>query len=210
MTKKHSVLILSFVTVLLAVALVVGATYALFSDSATVTNHLEAGTLKVQLYRYSLESTKLKGGELTTETDDTDKSFTEGTNDNIFGIEEGDLIVPGCAFTAGMRIENNGSIAFGYWVEIVLDGDVADNNLALAEQLKLTVTPNGQKAEVQYLSDGLTMGSDSAPVATVSVDGNATFTVSVEFVNSSSDVNNAAQAGQVTFDLIVHAVQLIA
>lgn len=211
MTKKHSVLILSLITVLLAVALVVGATYALFSDSIKVTNHLEAGKLEVTLTRYSLTWSKLDAnGTLSAGSDEVEKPFTDGSTDNVFGIEDEDLVVPGSNYTAWMRLDNKGDVAVGYWVEIKLTVNGAEQaaDKALAEQLKLTVTPNGKAAEEKYLSEGLTLGSDSVPIAKVNAGSNTSFSVKIDFVHD--DDNNDAQEGYVTFDLIVHAIQVTA
>lgn len=216
MAKKQSILILSLVTVLLALALVVGATYALFSTSSTVTNHLEAGTLKLQLYRTRHEQTALQAdGTLETKTFTNEAvDFTHETEKNIFDIQEGDLVVPGSKYSADMRIDNVGNVAFGYWIEVVLkvDGQLVNPNLALAEQLKVTVAPDGQTQQSKALSEGLTVGSDAAPVAKIAADSNASFTVTVEFLNITTDktTNNAAQEGVVEFDIIVHALQVTA
>lgn len=212
MAKKHSILILSLVTVLLAVALVVGATYALFSNSSTVTNHLEAGTLKLQLYRTRHEYTALQeDGTLESKTFTGENvDFTDETEENIFDIKKGDLVVPGSKYSADMRLDNVGNVAFGYWIEVVLkvDGQLVNPNLALAEQLKITIAPAGQTQQSKALSEGLSVGSDASPIAKIAADSNATFTVTIEFLNNNS--NNAAQQGVVEFDIIVHAIQVTA
>ena len=71
--------------------------------------------------------------------------------------------------------------------------------------MKVTVTAAGTPREV-FLSAGLTIGSENAPVGTLAKSGSSVFNLKVEFINDNS-VNNSAQGQQVDFDLIVHAVQ---
>ena len=52
-------LLVTSVVIMLCAAMIVGGTYALFSDSVEVTNHLVAGTLKVKLERIDLEQWRL-------------------------------------------------------------------------------------------------------------------------------------------------------
>ena len=51
MSKKSRTLLLSMVTACLCLVLIVVATYALFSDTVSVNNHLKAGKLEVGLER---------------------------------------------------------------------------------------------------------------------------------------------------------------
>lgn len=209
MSKKSSVVILSLVTALLAVALVMGITFALFSDSAEVTNHLQAGTLKVKLYRDSLESVRLneEGLLITTAKNTETKDFTGSSNENIFEIKDGEYVVPGSSYTAGMRLVNDGDVAFGYWIELKVTVDGKESQ-AFAEQLKLSVTPeNGTALNTTFAANEFKLGSDEAPVATVLVAAEGKFTVTVAFDNN--DDNNDAQLGHISFDLIVHAIQIV-
>lgn len=208
MSKKSSVVVLALVTALLALALIMGITLALFNDRAEVTNHLQAGTLKVELYRDSLESVRLneEGLLVATAKDTESKDFTGSSNENIFEIKDGEYVVPGSAFTAGMRLVNVGDVAFGYWIELKVTVDGKESQ-ALAEQLKLSVTPeSGSALNTTFAANEFKLGSDEAPVATVLVGEEGKFTVTVVFDNN--DNNNDAQLGQVSFDLIVHAIQI--
>ena len=59
MRSKIKVLIASAFAIVGAAALVVAGTYALFSDSISIDNHLQAGTLKAKL-----ERTRFKHGHI--------------------------------------------------------------------------------------------------------------------------------------------------
>lgn len=52
--KKLRALLSAALTIMLSVSIGVAGTYALFSDSAEVTNHLQAGTLELGLTRTKL------------------------------------------------------------------------------------------------------------------------------------------------------------
>lgn len=207
MTRRHSILIFSLVAILLALMVIVGVTFALFSDSTKISNHLDAGTLKITLVRESLTGSALADdGTLATVTDNTVKDFTN-SSDNVFNLKSGDLVVPKSTYTANMKLNNNGSVAFGYWVEIKVNGATpTGSNLALAQQLKVTVTPTGGSAQSSYVDKGLYVGSQSAPIATVLRNASTTFSVSVMFDDLST--NNSAELGSITFDLVVHAIQV--
>ena len=207
MTRRHSILIFSLVAILLALMVIVGVTFALFSDSTKISNHLDAGTLKITLVRESLTGSALADdGTLATVTDNTVKDFTN-SSDNVFNLKSGDLVVPKSTYTANMKLNNNGSVAFGYWVEIKVNGATpTGSNLALAQQLKVTVTPTGDNAQSSYVDKGLYVGSQSAPIATVLRNASTTFSVSVMFDDLST--NNSAELGSITFDLVVHAIQV--
>lgn len=197
MTKKTRVLLTACTTIMLFVALIVAGTYALFSDSVTMKNHLQAGTLEVKLERLDLKWTELDSttGYLKEGSNTDVVNFTEATEENIFGISTDSKIVPGCFYEATLKLTNIGSVAFDYSVAIVLDGISNE----LAEQLKVTV-------------DTVDKGTLSAGTTTVAKDMLAineftkTFIVRIEFVNNNA-INNAAQAMQVCFDLIVRATQ---
>lgn len=208
--SKSRILLMALATVLCCLALIVGATYALFTDRVSVTNHLQAGTLKLTLVREKLTSHNLDpegSGYMKNEEDEDEMDFTDPTDKNIFGLSESVLIVPTSTFTADMRIEHgtDSNVAFGYWIEIVLNTD--DSDAELAEQLKVTVTYGDNEEAVKYLNQGLTIGSDAAPIETIGVGETAEFSVTLEFVNLDNATNNLAQGQNVYFDLIVHAVQ---
>lgn len=200
--KKKRVLLVSCSVILVCMSIIVGMTYALFTDNVVVENHLKAGNLDVTLKRTSLEYAVLDDDGLlkvTTVNDELD--FTERTDDNVFGIDSTDVrIVPGSYFEATLEVGNNGSTAFDYNVEIKLEGE----SNSLAEQLKVIVTHNDGSTTEKMLSeiaDGLSISAGSMK----SSDNAQSFKVKVEFIDVA--YNNDAQDLSCVFDLVVSATQ---
>ncbi len=230
MNRKRA-LAISCSVILLCAAIIVGMTWALFTDTKTVQTHLQAGTLDITLKRVGLTKTVLTtDGYLdqnkviqssTDEPVDFTNTSTFSPGKNVFGIKEDEVIVPGSKYTATMRIENHSSVAYGYWIEIVCsDPDLAG---ALATQVIVTVN-NGTGKQV---GQGLKVGDDQHFVGTldsnknpnVADDANSDiFTVTIEFIDESYEYNpvtgelisknDLAQGKTLKFDLVVHAIQL--
>ena len=107
----------SVLAVLMCVAMLVGTTFAWFTDTAsTAVNKIQAGNLKVDII-----------GENSEAHVDT-LSFTKAA-----GAEEGEQLLwePGCRYlTEGFRIANNGNLALKWKAEInkdnIVDGKVVD------------------------------------------------------------------------------------
>jgi hypothetical protein len=141
----------------------------------------------------------------------------------VFGITGETLIVPCSEYTATMRITNNGDVAFGYWLQIKFK-DAEGNDMTLAQLQELDLD---DQIEVKLndmpvvLSEGLNIGGGDNDdyagrrVAKKSTPENphpypsySEFTISVKFLNLANATNNLAQGEKISFDLIVHAVQL--
>ena len=77
--------------------------------------------------------------------------------------------------------------------------------------MKVVVTTydeNGAKVEEdEYLANSLSVGSETSYVGQLAVNTSAEFKVKIVFENLS--INNDAQDDEVSFDLIVHAVQVL-
>lgn len=212
--KKKRVLLISCSVIMLCICIIAGMSYALFTDSVSVGNHLQAGNLNVTLTRTNLEYSVFNAeGELAVTTVAEDLDLTTSNANNVFGIDSTDIrIVPGSYFDADLEIKNAGNTAFNYSISIKLLGNSTD----LAEQLKVTVThPNGTTTEkmLSELAGGLSIDTGKMKVG----DTAQSFSVRVEFVNDSDyNVNlpvedrlnnNAAQNDSAVFDLVVTAVQ---
>ena len=209
-TNRKRALLVSASVILLCMTIIVGMTWALFTDTQKVTNHLQAGDLSITLKRTELTKTTLnaQGKLVTSDPDTTTKNFSNPTDENVFGIVEGEKIVPGTKYVAKMQVENHSDVAFGYWVEIVCTDKT--NGADLAKQLKVTVN-TGSDASAS-VNDGLTVGSSSNYVGELIIGATAEFTVTVEFLDSfvaenNIDHNDLAQGENLSFDLVVHAVQ---
>ena len=202
--SKVRTLLMSCVMMMLCAAMIVGGTFALWSDSAKVENHLTSGTLQVKLERISLTKTYLDNetGYLVTAGPDTtmiDFTDTNTADDNVFGIED-EKVVPCSEYEAMLKLSNNGDVAFSYDIIIKL---TSESN-ALAEQLKIYIDGEDKGTLDEYAVDG------KAIIATQTMaknDATKEFTVKVEFIND-NNVNNDAQAKEVKFDLLINAVQL--
>ena len=203
---------LAILAIVTSVALIIGGTYALFTDSVSTTQHLKAGTLDITLKRTKLIQKELNAdGLIGNAVDETIVDFSEPTDANIFGLTEESLIAPMSELEAEMEISNASTVAFNWYLEIVYDGSVSDD--VLAEQLSVTVTTfdaeNNPTDHVFYLVDGLVLGSDADPIGSVLVGGAQKFVVNLTFLNLEDSLNNLAQDKAAGFDLIVHAIQKV-
>ena len=201
MSKKKTKLLIALITIALCICMVVGGTYALFTDKVILTNHLKAGELNITLVRTNLTTTTLdeETGYLKTVESTPDVDFTNETAENVFGLTSDTKIVPQCSFEAMMEVSNNSDVAFSYSLEIVLDGDAKE----LSDQIELSVTVNGVTT-TNKLSEGYTVEN----VATLAINQTSEFVVNILFLDLDSEVNNAAQNQEVNFDLIVSAIQV--
>lgn len=209
MQKAIRTIAISLAAIALCVALIVAGSYALFTDTVTVNNHLQAGTLDVTLKRTAWSSTTLNAqGYLQTESADESADpvdFSGQTERSVFEMTGGKL-APQCSFEATMQLTNGGSVAFSYWIELVV---TEGKDTALVKQLTASIETQTGKTE-QSLANGLLIGSETAPVGEVALDDEQSFTVTLTFEDLASTENNTAQNQTVKFDLIVHAVQLTA
>ncbi|MCQ2400116.1 MAG: CalY family protein [Clostridia bacterium] len=210
--KSLTSIILSLVSVAMCLALTIVGTFALFSDSVTVSNHLQAGTLKVTLVRTAHSYSVLdEDGYLATTTVETEsKKNTEFTN--AFDLPSDALIVPQSVLSASFEIQNNDTVAFDYSIKLVLTdstGAVLDlstvDGLYLPEQLDVTLTGlTGTHTLADDADDLVVNGTE-----TVTAGEKATFTVTVTFKDLDSSVNNLAQGQEVYFDLLINATQVV-
>lgn len=201
---KIGALLMACVTMMLCAAMIVGGTYALWSDNVKVINHLSAGSLNVKLERVSLTKTYLDAnGHLVTDSNTDVVNFsdpaTEGTeNSNIFDINE--KLVPGSFYEAKLRLTNNGDVAVTY--EVIISLTTESNKLA--EQLKIYVDDADKGALSEYANNGNAIIS-AQPLAK---EATKEFTVKIVFEDKAT--NNGAQGLEAKFDLLVKANQATA
>ena len=214
-TKRKRVLLVSSSVILLCVSIILGMTWSLFTDTVTVENHLQAGDLNITLIRTKLETYSIdtNTGYLVSATNEDDVNFSNPTDKNVFDLTADTKIVPCSTYTATMEISNSqttSDVAYAYWLEVKLittglSQDEIDA-LKLDEQLKITIVSEAGTAS-KTLDEGLTVGSESAPIGTLALNDPAdTFTVTMEFVDGAN--NNSAKTQKLQFDLVVHAVQV--
>ena len=213
-TNRKRSLMVSGSVILLCMSIIVGMTWALFTDTQVVSNHLQAGDLDITLERVGLSKTTLtsKGYLATTDytRDQAYEDFTNTTDDtkNVFDLEDDELIVPGSKFVSTMQITNNSDAAFKYWIRINMDveglTDEEIEALKLDEQLIITVytdkngdgvidtddSDGADEADYDVVTNGLTVGGDTDPIGILEMAGEGnhyteTFIVSVEFDDKS-------------------------
>lgn len=214
---------ISFIVIAVCSFMIVGGTYALFTDKIEMNTHIYAGELNVTLERTKLTQNLLTGkGYLDEEVvmdearGDAPTNFTDPTTENVFGLNSDTIkFVPQAWAQADMRITNGSDVAFGYWLTIVFD-DAAD--LQFADQLKVTITAENGKTVSKYLSEGLALGSETDFIDVAEIGDKQTFTVKVEFIDdlifdeddTDKFVNNDAMNQDLEFDLVLYAVQVVA
>ena len=249
-------------TILICVALIAVGSYALFSDTTKVTNHLQAGELDIKLWRIDLSGTDMDDdGYMAAISDTDDKDFTDATANNIFDIED-KYIVPQSTYTAEMMISRTATtnVAIKYWLDFAVPTVTDPEDVALLNQITITVQvyDRATSAYVNTAINGVhladlnkvsatngqthyNIGSIADPIDNVAITDSVTsanidsdtlatdeeaialFKVIVEFddnldenavidgdgnlVDNDANPNNAAKNGQISFDLIVNAVQ---
>ena len=211
-------LLISCAVILLCMTIVVGMTYALFTDRVAVKNHLKAGDLNIELWRTNLDYSILNTttGYMDSITVDKDVNFTSTLNENVFGLQaEKDVyIVPGSYFDADMEIRNNGNVAFTYTFSIVLNGAAND----LADQLTVIICDaDGNEISNMSLSgyknqakifEGKMDGAERLKKFSIKVMFEDDVVVNKDLEEGETPMNNNLTMNQtVDFDLILEAVQ---
>lgn len=199
MTKTKSTkraLLMSGLALLLCVSMLVGSTYAWFTDSVTSAgNKIVAGKLDVQLLM------DLNDGNGYT---DISKSTAP-----IFGsdslLKEQDLWEPGKTEVAYLAIKNNGSLALKYKVLL----DVLNVTNAMTDVMEYAIVPDAQMASapVTAWNGGETVKLGVQPVSSeVSLGVEETHYFAL-VIHMSEKAGNQYQGGTIDFDLTVLATQ---
>ncbi len=235
MEKRTKTLLLSMLTLCICTLLVVGGTFALFTDKVTVNNHLSAGNLDVGLYRTSYKECVLDADGLMAESAENTKKINLVENPNeLFTVSKA---VPTSWYQATMEVSNKGTTAFDYGVCIlwtdtkVGDKDYCENDEIIASQIRITITSenisdevadgtvivtdeSGNPVEVNYVTfmlDKCNLEENKISLGYLCVgDPVETFTVKAEFVDDevvSGIVNDDAMNSELKFDVQVYATQ---
>ncbi len=207
-TNRKRALLTSGSVILLCMTVIIGMTFALFTDTQKINHHLQAGDLDMTLTRTDLITKTLddQTGYLVTKSvangdyaDDVDFSNTEK---NVFEITDDMKIVPCSSFIATMQIDNKSDVAFAYWFEITVDGEYKETGIDLIKQLKVTV--NGLSMPLSAAASGFTINRNTP--TNLAKGESDEFVIGVEFMDVAD--NNAAKQESLIFDLVVHAVQV--
>jgi len=218
MLKRNRLLLMSSSVVMLCLALIIGATFALFTEEARITNHLQAGNLTASLVRHSYEYTVLGDDgvmdKVAPDPTDLEMDFSEANSNNFFGFDNSKTlkIVPGCSFKSVFTLENNGTTAFTYDFDFVgTDGKQYSD--VLAKQLYAKIVSIADDGSETLIAEGTLYKflTDEGAVYTnnelLKVDASSAtkFCVTVSFTYS--DNNNDAENAEVWFDFVVNAYQ---
>ena len=209
--RRPKAIIMALVVIVLCMSLIVGGTFALFTDKVTLNNHLQAGTLKITLIR-TAHSYKIldRDGYLATTAVSGEEVDAE-TLDNAFDLPANALIAPQSVLSATFKIQNKDTVAFSYSVSLVVKDsegeeiDTTDPELlnALHEQLRVELTDLSGTHYLNESSEDLTVDGGSP----VTVGQTATFTVTITFIDDTA-INNLAQGQNAYFDIVVSATQV--
>ncbi len=220
--SKVRTMLLASVMIMLCTSVIVGGTYALWSDQVSVKNHLSAGSLKVELKRTYLEKFALDSegsGHLTKTVDDKETSTTA----NMFGISNDDVIVPSTYYAARLKLTNSGDVAINYVVSIEVDKNsdvelakqiivhVGDKQKAIFDESNgYSMSPNDtdcqylvketNNGKIDYLTNEIGSGSLNKKQETE-------FWVEVLYLDLNN--NNDSQNQKLSFDIYVDATQAI-
>lgn len=200
--KKIRRLLFSCATILMCLTILVAVAYALFTDNINLTTHITTGDLDITLTRTNLTSIVMgPDGKLTKHTNADHIDFSTPSDDNLFDLYEGIYIVPGVEFKATLLVENNSDMEFGYYIELLVSDDSAQE---LCEQLLVTIT-SGDKKVSGTLAD-LQLGAEDDFISSLKIGDSSTFDIEIIFTDNGN--SNAAMDKTVYFDLVVHAIQI--
>lgn len=200
--RKSKVLLAAVIILGLMVAMLLGTTFALFSDNASVNNRLESGTLKVGLYRTTLSYTEYdEQGDVVSKLDENRVDLRAGGT-KVF---ETDNFAPGLMQRATLELVNDGTVPFTYTMTFVLvDGE--PYLAALAEQVEVLITKDSATVYEGTLADFFESTAVNVAVGEFAGDEQSqTFEIALNFLDDAN--NNAAQDGTVCFDINVRATQ---
>ena len=203
-----SALITSVVSLFLCVAMLVGTTFAWFTDSVTSANNvIKSGNLDVQLWEHTAEGSF----EITNESDPL---FGRIDSENANANSADTLWEPGKTQTVYLSIKNAGSLDLKYMVVI----EVTNITKNLNEALVYYITPDAEYGSVTKAS--LLADTNNWALGT-KVDAGINFTASSDVVLKSGDehffalsvhmdelAGNEYQDGNITFNIKVLAGQL--
>ena len=199
MTKKNGTkrsLLMSAVALVLCLSMLIGSTFAWFTDSVTNSgNKIQAGTLDVQLLMHD-------GTDYADISDNTAPIFGAGSiaqDNNAQTLWE-----PGKTQVAYLAIKNNGNLALKYTVAL----DVENVSKDLYEVMEYAIVPDAQYDSVSSWPSGnaVVAGTQSVSGA-VSLEVGATHYFALA-IHMDENAGNEYMNGEVNFDLTVLATQL--
>ena len=156
-TKKA--LLLSALSLLVCFSMLLGTTFAWFTDSVISANNIiTSGTLDVGMY----------WADGTKAVPTTDEAWTDASEGAIFNY---DLWEPGYVEVRHIKIANEGSLALKYKVQIIANGEVSE----LADVIDVYyIDPAVQVADRAALTEANKIGTLTEVLAGLDISGNGT------------------------------------
>jgi len=206
---KHA-LLMSALSLLLCVSMLVGTTYAWFTDSVTSAgNKIKSGTLDIQLLMHD--------GTDYVDISNSDKPiFGSETSTAAQNVNADTLWEPGKTQVAYLAIKNNGDLALKYKVAL----DVYDiDEKELYKVMEYSIVPNAQPtsgavtgwpttAESKTVVPGINIVSGvNASQPDVSLEAGITHYFALA-IHMKENAENKYQDGKIKFDLRILATQL--
>ena len=217
MTNKKSTkraLISSLLVMAMCFSMLVGSTFAWFTDSVTSSgNKIISGSLDVDLYQWTDANTS---AEITA---NSSPIFGSSTSTIAQNINSDTLWEPGKTQIAYLSIKNNGNLWLKYTVQLVVK-NVANN---LYKVMKYEIVPDAHFGALADKSWATLGGLDAASIADAAIPANATMTFATTSANvpmapeaehffalaihMDEEAGNEYQNGEVDFDLKILATQ---
>ena len=212
--SKKSALLMSFTSLLICFAMLVGSTFAWFTDTATTgVNKIVAGNLDVELLMYKEANGESDYVNISKETAPIFGSETSkvAQNNNLDTLWE-----PGKTQVAYLAIKNEGNLDLKYQVALNVTNPADGKDLYKAMQYAIAPDVMGGSAPPAW-----TTGSSVIPGAQIvsGMDTTGAAPAGVKLLHGSThyfallvhmdeDADNRYQNGKVEFDLTVYAAQL--
>ena len=198
----------SLLATLLCVTMLIGTTFAWFTDSVTSGgNKIISGTLDVDLFQWTDASTSVEI------TDASAPIFGSSTSAVAQNVNSDTLWEPGKTQVAYLSLKNNGNLWLKYTVKLTVKNVAKD----LYEVMRYEIVPDAQYGTVTAwdAANGIAVGTSIAAGMTAVVD---TAAVGVPMapdaehffalaIHMQEEVGNQYQDGEVDFDIQVLATQ---
>lgn len=202
-TTKRA-LISSVLALVMCFTMLLGTTFAWFTDSVTSTgNVIQSGKLDIQLFQHTSATTSV---EITDSSDPIfGKADSETANENTADT----LWEPGKTQTVYLSIKNNGNLDLKYTVALEVTN--VENNLT--EVVEYIITPDAKYGEVSKDDLDWTTGKSVVPGINFATAGDVALTAGGEHffalsVHMDELAGNEYMNGNITFNIKVLAGQL--
>ncbi len=202
--STKSALLLSVVSLMLCFSMLLGTTFAWFTDSAASKgNKITAGTLDVDLYMWT-GADEANRVEIT----DTSAPIFGGENSLFAQNDAADTLwEPGKTQVVYLSIKNNGSLDLKY--KVALDVQNPANGKNLYEVMQYSITPDATYGQVTAWGNGIdvVVGTNATQANNVVLKANEEHFFALS-VHMDEDATNEYMGGSVVFDINVLAGQL--